>query len=213
MFQLANVPSSRPLTIFGPHPLARIAASSFMVCSGAIQWLSQAISGHGAYISQVNRLIFLNNTFILAKARCQAGCPARGGTFGPSRENLSLARAQLIGGKLTKNGGNAGFLPVISRDAGSRCARKATISGFQARKSRFPRPKTPISETGSLLTLPSSAESGELRYRRWLGASRACSPDYVRITRRRVRTRAVAREFQREQPCPSTGLPTGACPG
>jgi hypothetical protein len=27
------------------------------------------------------------------------------------------------------------------------------------------------------------------------------------------RSRAVAREFQREHPCPSTGLPTGACPG
>jgi hypothetical protein len=27
------------------------------------------------------------------------------------------------------------------------------------------------------------------------------------------RSRAVAREFEREHPCPSTGLPTGACPG
>jgi hypothetical protein len=27
------------------------------------------------------------------------------------------------------------------------------------------------------------------------------------------RSRAVAREFQREHPCPSTGLPTGPCPG
>ena len=27
------------------------------------------------------------------------------------------------------------------------------------------------------------------------------------------RSRAVAREFQREHPCPSTGLPSGACPG
>jgi hypothetical protein len=27
------------------------------------------------------------------------------------------------------------------------------------------------------------------------------------------RSRAVAREFQREHPCPSTGLTTGACPG
>jgi hypothetical protein len=27
------------------------------------------------------------------------------------------------------------------------------------------------------------------------------------------RSRAVAREFQREQPCPSTGLPAGAFPG
>jgi hypothetical protein len=25
--------------------------------------------------------------------------------------------------------------------------------------------------------------------------------------------RAVTREFQQEQPCPSTGLPSGACPG
>jgi hypothetical protein len=27
------------------------------------------------------------------------------------------------------------------------------------------------------------------------------------------RSRAVAREFQREHPCPSTGLTSGACPG
>ena len=27
------------------------------------------------------------------------------------------------------------------------------------------------------------------------------------------RSRAVAREFQREHPCPSTGLPGGPCPG
>lgn len=27
------------------------------------------------------------------------------------------------------------------------------------------------------------------------------------------RSREVAREFQREHPCPSTGLMTGACPG
>jgi hypothetical protein len=27
------------------------------------------------------------------------------------------------------------------------------------------------------------------------------------------RSRAVTREFQREHPCPSTGLTTGACPG
>jgi hypothetical protein len=27
------------------------------------------------------------------------------------------------------------------------------------------------------------------------------------------RSRQVASEFQREHPCPSTGLPTGACPG
>jgi hypothetical protein len=27
------------------------------------------------------------------------------------------------------------------------------------------------------------------------------------------RSRAVAREFQREHPCPSTGLPSGRCPG
>jgi hypothetical protein len=27
------------------------------------------------------------------------------------------------------------------------------------------------------------------------------------------RSREVTREFQREHPCPSTGLPSGACPG
>jgi hypothetical protein len=30
---------------------------------------------------------------------------------------------------------------------------------------------------------------------------------------REYRSRAVAREFKREHPCPSTGLPTGPCPG
>src|SRR6516225_6265633 len=27
------------------------------------------------------------------------------------------------------------------------------------------------------------------------------------------RSRAIAREFERKHPCPSTGLPTGPCPG
>jgi hypothetical protein len=108
MFQLANVPSSRPLTIFGPHPLDRTAASTFMVCSITIRCLSQAISGHGAYISQVNRLIFVNNTFILAKGSVSARLSRRRRwDFRPSRgKDLSRARARaLIGGKLTKKNG------------------------------------------------------------------------------------------------------------
>ena len=34
-----------------------------------------------------------------------------------------------------------------------------------------------------------------------------------RVCPRSYRSREVTREFQREHPCPSTGLPTGACPG
>jgi hypothetical protein len=33
------------------------------------------------------------------------------------------------------------------------------------------------------------------------------------LSAREYRSREVAREFQREHPCPSTGLTTGACPG
>jgi len=116
-----------------------------------IRWLSQAISGHGAYISQVNRLIFVNNSFILAKGRCQPACPA-GGVW----DFRPFDRREIDQENRRKRWVFALLFPVT---AGSRCARKATISGFLARKSRFTRPKTPISETGSLLTLPSSGES------------------------------------------------------
>src|SRR5215813_12851671 len=116
MFQLANVPSSDPLTIFGPRtPWIETAASMFMLCSTAIRWLSQAISGHGAYISQDNRLIFLNNSLILAKGWSARLSRRRRWDFRHARGKpaaLARARARLIGGKLTsKNGGNAGFLP------------------------------------------------------------------------------------------------------
>jgi hypothetical protein len=33
------------------------------------------------------------------------------------------------------------------------------------------------------------------------------------LTAKEYRSREVAREFQREHPCPSTGLPSGGCPG
>jgi hypothetical protein len=33
------------------------------------------------------------------------------------------------------------------------------------------------------------------------------------LSAREYRSREVTREFQREHPCPSTGLTTGACPG
>ena len=33
------------------------------------------------------------------------------------------------------------------------------------------------------------------------------------LAAKEYRSREVAREFQREHPCPSTGLTTGACPG
>jgi hypothetical protein len=35
----------------------------------------------------------------------------------------------------------------------------------------------------------------------------------IPLSAREYRSREVAREFQREHPCPSTGLTTGACPG
>jgi len=67
----------------------------------------------GAYIAQINRLIFVNNFLILAKGRSARLPRQRRRDFRPSRGNLPPARARaLIGGKLiTKNGGNAGFLP------------------------------------------------------------------------------------------------------
>src|SRR5215472_14619641 len=108
MFQLATFPAADPLTLFGPRtPWIETAASMFMLCSTAIRWLSQAISGHGAYISQDNRLIFLNNSLILAKGWSARLSRRRRWDLRPAR-----VRARLIGGKLTsKNGGNAGFLP------------------------------------------------------------------------------------------------------
>jgi hypothetical protein len=33
------------------------------------------------------------------------------------------------------------------------------------------------------------------------------------LSAREYRSREVTREFQREDPCPSTGRPSGACPG
>jgi hypothetical protein len=33
------------------------------------------------------------------------------------------------------------------------------------------------------------------------------------LSAKEYRSRLVTREFQREHPCPSTGLTTGACPG
>src|SRR5262249_26178110 len=86
----------------------------FMLCSSAIRWLSQAILGHGAYISQDNRLIFLNNSLILAKGWSARLSRRRRWDFRPARGKPAArarARARLIGGELTsKNGGNAGFL-------------------------------------------------------------------------------------------------------
>jgi hypothetical protein len=40
-------------------------------------------------------------------------------------------------------------------------------------------------------------------------ATAHCGP----LAAREHRSRVVTREFQREHPCPSTGLTTGACPG
>src|SRR5262245_43018124 len=111
MFQLATFPAADPLTIFGPRtPWIETAASMFMLCSTAIRWLSQAISGHGAYISQDNRLIFLNNSLILAKGWSARLSRRRRWDFRPARgKPAALARARLIGGKL-----EARLLPVES---------------------------------------------------------------------------------------------------
>src|SRR5262245_15247156 len=57
----------------------------FMLCSTAIRWLSQAISGHGAYISQDDRLIFLNNSLILAKGWSARLSRRRRWDFRPAR--------------------------------------------------------------------------------------------------------------------------------
>jgi hypothetical protein len=112
MFQLANVPSSRPLTIFGPHPLDRTAASTFMVCSITIRCLSQAISGHGAYISQVNRLIFVNNNFYFSKrVGVSPLVPSAALGLSALARKRPVARA-LIGGKLTKKNAQPPTAPL-----------------------------------------------------------------------------------------------------
>src|SRR5262249_18253974 len=67
----------------------------FMLCSSAIRWLSQAISGHGAYISQDNRLIFLNNSLILAKGWSARLSRRRRWDFRPAR-GKPAARAREI---------------------------------------------------------------------------------------------------------------------
>ncbi len=54
----------------------------------------------GAYIAQINRLIFVNNFLILAKGRSARLSRRRRRDFRPSRGNLPLAPAcALIGGK------------------------------------------------------------------------------------------------------------------
>ena len=47
----------------------------------------------GAYIAQINRLIFVNNFLILAKGRSARLSRRRRRDFRPSRGNLPLARA------------------------------------------------------------------------------------------------------------------------
>jgi hypothetical protein len=64
----------------------------------------------GAYIAQINRLIFVNNFFILAKGRSARLSRRRRRDFRPSRGNLPLARASaraLIGGTLIHQNGDA----------------------------------------------------------------------------------------------------------
>jgi hypothetical protein len=115
MFQLANVPSSRPPDPLRPTHLIGAAASMFMLCSTKIRWLSQAISGTALCIPQLNRIIFVNNSLILAKGRSARLSRRRRWDFRPSRGKPAArarVRARFIGGKLTsENGGNAGFLP------------------------------------------------------------------------------------------------------
>ena len=85
----------------GPaHPLIGT-ASTFMLCSNAIRWLSQAISGHGACIPELNSLIFLNNPLDFSKRSVSPLSRRRRWDFQPSRGH---ARA-LIGGKLTSKNG------------------------------------------------------------------------------------------------------------
>jgi hypothetical protein len=48
----------------------------------------------GAYIAQINRLIFVNNFFILAKGRSARLSRRQRRDFRPSRGNLPLARVR-----------------------------------------------------------------------------------------------------------------------
>ena len=94
-FQPANVPSSRPpdyLRSAHPYRNCGFYVHSMFYC---IRWLSQAISGHGAYISQVNRLIFLNNSLILAKGRSARLSRRRRWDFRPSRGKPAARRQHI----------------------------------------------------------------------------------------------------------------------
>ena len=135
-----------------------------MLCSTAIRWLSQAISGHGAYISQDNRLIFLNNSLILAKGWSARLSRRRRWDFRPARgKPAARARARAFDRreidiqKWRKCWVFALLFPVLARKSRSTAPRIVPnprgIDPFGARLANL------TSETSSQLTPPSSGES------------------------------------------------------
>jgi len=139
-----------------------------MLCSTAIRWLSQAISGHGAYISQDNRLIFLNNSLILAKGWSARLSRRRRWDFRPARgKPAARARARAFDRreidiqKWRKCWVFALLFPVLARKSRSTAPRIVPnprgIDPFGARLANL------TSETSSQLTPPSSEESANFR--------------------------------------------------
>src|SRR5215468_4156583 len=139
----------------------------FMLCSTAIRSLSQAISGHGAYISQLNRLIFLNNSLILAKGWSARLSRRRRWDFRPARGKpaaracvRAVDRREIDIQKWRKCWVFALLFPVLARKSRSTAPRIVPnprgIDPFGARLANL------TSETSSQLTPPSSGESDEL---------------------------------------------------
>src|SRR5262249_54330234 len=135
-----------------------------------IRWLSQAISGHGAYISQDNRLIFLNNSLILAKGWSARLSRRRRWDFRPARgKPATRARARALNRreidiqKWRKCWVFALLFPVLARKSRSTAPRIVPnprgIDPFGARLANL------TSETSSQLTPPSSGESANHRFR------------------------------------------------
>jgi len=167
-----------------------------MLCSTAIRWLSQAISGHGAYISQDNRLIFLNNSLILAKGWSARLSRRRRWDFRPARgKPAARARARAFDRreidiqKWRKYWVFALLFPVLARKSRSTAPRIVPnprgIDPFGARLANL------TSETSSQLTPPSSEESANFRsLKPWPGKVRLVGiGERARMVSRDARTR------------------------
>ena len=74
--------------------------------------LVKLFRGTALCIPQLNRIIFVNNSFDFSKGSVSPLVPSAALGLSALARKTCRSRARLIGGKLTsKNGGNAGFLP------------------------------------------------------------------------------------------------------